>query len=120
RTGRGRIARHQGWHRRRRPRRGQWPDVRAPERQGDAAGAGRAAGKGRRAEDAVGPRSMRISHFFIDRPIFASVLSIVFVILRAVAFWRLPVAQYPETAPPIINVSVQYPGASSEGVRATA
>lgn len=43
---------------------------------------------------------MRISHFFIDRPIFASVVSIVFVILGAVAFFRLPIAQYPEIAPP--------------------
>jgi hypothetical protein len=41
---------------------------------------------------------MRISHFFIDRPIFASVVSIVFVILGAVAFVRLPIAQYPEIA----------------------
>src|SRR5262245_21499598 len=59
---------------------------------------------------------MRISHFFIDRPIFASVVSIVFVILGAVAFFRLPVAQYPEIAPPIINVSGQYPGATAERV----
>ena len=43
---------------------------------------------------------MRISHFFIDRPIFAAVVSIVFVILGAVSFFRLPVAQYPEIAPP--------------------
>src|SRR5712691_2204323 len=59
---------------------------------------------------------MRVSHFFIDRPIFASVLSIVFVILGAVAYARLPVAQYPEIAPPIINVTGQYPGASAEVV----
>ena len=45
-----------------------------------------------------------ISHFFIDRPIFAAVVSIVFVIIGAVSFWRLPIAQYPEIAPPIINV----------------
>src|ERR1700675_1537703 len=62
---------------------------------------------------------MRISHFFIDRRIFAAVISIVFVILGAVSFSRLPVAQYPEIAPPIINVSGQYPGASAEGVAAT-
>jgi len=62
---------------------------------------------------------MRMSHFFIDRPIFASVLSIVFVILGAVAFSRLPVAQYPEIAPPVINVSGQYPGANAEVVAAT-
>ena len=62
---------------------------------------------------------MRISHFFIDRPIFASVVSIVFVILGAVAFARLPVAQYPEIAPPVINVSGQYPGANAEMVAST-
>ena len=62
---------------------------------------------------------MRMSHFFIDRPIFASVVSIVFVILGAVAFARLPIAQYPEIAPPVINVSGQYPGASAETVAST-
>ena len=62
---------------------------------------------------------MRISHFFIDRPIFAAVVSIVFVILGGVSFSRLPVAQYPEIAPPIINVSGQYPGASAEVVAST-
>src|SRR3989304_5661961 len=62
---------------------------------------------------------MRISHFFIDRPIFASVVSIVFVLLGGVAFARLPVAQYPEIAPPIINVSGQYSGASAETVAET-
>src|SRR6188768_3637777 len=62
---------------------------------------------------------MKISHFFIDRPIFASVLSIVFIILGGVSFGRLPVAQYPEIAPPTINVSGQYPGANAEVVAAT-
>jgi len=62
---------------------------------------------------------MRISHFFIDRPIFASVVSIVFVILGGVAFLRLPVAQYPEIAPPIINITGQYSGASAETVAET-
>src|SRR5262249_22943828 len=62
---------------------------------------------------------MQISHFFIDRPIFACVVSIVFVILGAVSFFRLPIAQYPEIAPPIINVSDQYPGASADIVAST-
>ncbi len=62
---------------------------------------------------------MRISHFFIDRPIFASVIAIVIIILGGVSFGRLPVAQYPEIAPPTINVSGQYPGASSETVAET-
>ena len=62
---------------------------------------------------------MRISHFFIDRPIFASVVSIVFVIVGGVSFMRLPVAQYPEIAPPTINISGQYPGANAEVVSST-
>src|ERR1700749_1045691 len=62
---------------------------------------------------------MRISHFFIDRPIFAAVISIVFTILGAVSFLRLPIAQYPEIAPPLISVTGQYPGASAEVVAAT-
>jgi hydrophobe/amphiphile efflux-1 (HAE1) family protein len=62
---------------------------------------------------------MRMSHFFIDRPIFASVVSVVFIILGGVAFFRLPIAQYPEIAPPIINVSGQYPGATAETVAST-
>src|SRR3954463_6012916 len=62
---------------------------------------------------------MKISHFFIDRPIFASVIAIVIIILGGVAYTRLPVAQYPEIAPPIINVTGQYPGASAETVAET-
>src|SRR5687768_37204 len=62
---------------------------------------------------------MRLSHFFIDRPIFAAVVSIVIVILGGVSFARLPVAQYPEIAPPTINVAGQYPGASAEIVAST-
>ena len=62
---------------------------------------------------------MRLSHFFIDRPIFASVISIVFVILGAVSLGRLPIAQYPEIAPPVINVTGQYPGASADVVAST-
>src|SRR5262245_24579391 len=62
---------------------------------------------------------MRISHFFIDRPIFAAVVSIVFLILGGVSFVRLPVAQYPDIAPPVINVTGQYPGASADVVAST-
>jgi hydrophobe/amphiphile efflux-1 (HAE1) family protein len=62
---------------------------------------------------------MKISHFFIDRPIFASVVSIVIVILGAVAYVRLPIAQYPEIAPPVITVTGQYPGASAETIADT-
>src|SRR5712664_20138 len=62
---------------------------------------------------------MRISHFFIDLPIFAAVISVVFVIVGAVSFFRLPIAQYPEIAPPTINVTGQYPGASADVVAST-
>src|ERR671928_1241631 len=62
---------------------------------------------------------MRISHFFIDRPIFAAVVSIVFIIVGSFSFPRLPVAQYPEIAPPVINVTGQYPGASADVVAST-
>ncbi|HVX60457.1 MAG TPA: efflux RND transporter permease subunit, partial [Pirellulales bacterium] len=60
-----------------------------------------------------------ISHFFIDRPIFASVLSIVFVIAGSVAVFTLPVAQYPEVTPPTVLVTAFYPGANAETVRDT-
>jgi hydrophobe/amphiphile efflux-1 (HAE1) family protein len=62
---------------------------------------------------------MRLSHFFIDRPIFAAVISIIVVILGGVSFSRLPVAQYPDIAPPTINVTGQYPGASADVVAST-
>ncbi len=62
---------------------------------------------------------MRFSHFFIDRPIFAAVLSTMLVILGAVSYTRLPVAQYPEIAPPVVTVTGQYPGASAETVADT-
>src|SRR5882672_6469815 len=67
------------------------------------------------------PRStnMRLSHFFIDRPIFAAVVSIVLVIVGAVAVTRLPFAQYPDIAPPLVRVSGQYPGASADVVANT-
>src|SRR6478736_5772965 len=60
-----------------------------------------------------------ISHFFIDRPIFATVLSIVIVIVGGVAYLGLPVAQYPEVAPPTVNVTANYPGANAKTVAET-
>jgi len=62
---------------------------------------------------------MRLTHFFIDHPIFASVISVFITIVGAVAYFSLPVAQYPEIAPPTIQVSASYPGASAEVVSAT-
>lgn len=54
-----------------------------------------------------------ISHFFIDRPIFATVLSVVIVIVGVVAVTQLPVAQYPDVAPPTVQVTATYPGANA-------
>jgi HAE1 family hydrophobic/amphiphilic exporter-1 len=57
---------------------------------------------------------MRLPHFFIDRPIFAAVVSILVIIAGLVAYPRLPVGQYPEIAPPTVVVSATYPGATAE------
>jgi multidrug efflux pump len=57
-----------------------------------------------------------ISHFFIDRPIFASVISIVITLAGAIAMLALPIAQYPPIAPPTVQVSCTYPGASAQVV----
>ncbi|RUV68970.1 MAG: multidrug efflux RND transporter permease subunit [Mesorhizobium sp.] len=62
---------------------------------------------------------MRFAHFFVDRPIFAAVLSIVLLIVGGIAYTQLPVAQYPEIAPPTIVVRASYPGADAETVAAT-
>ncbi|MFL5334739.1 MAG: efflux RND transporter permease subunit [Geminicoccaceae bacterium] len=62
---------------------------------------------------------MRFSHFFVDRPIFAAVISIVITLIGGLAYFQLPVAQYPEVAPPTVVVSASYPGASAETVAET-
>jgi HAE1 family hydrophobic/amphiphilic exporter-1 len=62
---------------------------------------------------------MRFPHYFIERPIFAAVLSILIVIVGAIAYPTLPVAQYPEIAPPTVVVSASYPGASAETLAET-
>src|SRR6202171_2621391 len=59
------------------------------------------------------------SRFFINRPIFASVLSIVIVLAGSIALFTLPLAQYPEITPPTVEVSASYPGANSEVVADT-
>ncbi|MFM7869564.1 MAG: efflux RND transporter permease subunit, partial [Planctomycetaceae bacterium] len=51
------------------------------------------------------------SRFFIDRPIFATVLSVVITLAGGIAVFTLPVTQYPEIAPPTVEVSTMYPGA---------
>ncbi|HEY4232886.1 MAG TPA: efflux RND transporter permease subunit [Lacipirellulaceae bacterium] len=60
-----------------------------------------------------------ISRFFIDRPIFASVVSIVFTLIGAIALFYLPIAQYPRITPPGISVTINYPGASAKVVADT-
>jgi multidrug efflux pump len=60
-----------------------------------------------------------ISRFFIDRPIFATVLSLAITLVGAIALFQLPVAQYPRITPPGISVSISYPGANAEVVADT-
>ena len=62
---------------------------------------------------------MRFSHFFVDRPIFAAVISILITLIGGIAYYTLAVAQYPEVAPPTVVVSASYPGASAEVVAET-
>ncbi len=59
------------------------------------------------------------SRFFIDRPIFAAVISLFLVLAGLAAMRTLPIAQYPEIAPPVVTVSAFYPGASAEVLEAT-
>jgi hydrophobe/amphiphile efflux-1 (HAE1) family protein len=61
----------------------------------------------------------RFTHFFIDRPIFASVLSILIVLVGGLALIGLPIAQYPEIAPPTVVISATYPGANAQVVAET-
>ncbi|MGE0756436.1 MAG: efflux RND transporter permease subunit [Pirellulaceae bacterium] len=60
-----------------------------------------------------------MAHFFIERPVFAAVISTIIVLAGAVAVGLLPIAQYPEITPPTVQVSCMYPGASSTVVAAT-
>jgi HAE1 family hydrophobic/amphiphilic exporter-1 len=62
---------------------------------------------------------VKIGHFFIDRPIFATVLSVIVTVIGLIAYFALPVAQYPEVVPPTIVVRAVYPGANSETIAAT-
>src|SRR5688572_1150243 len=62
---------------------------------------------------------MRLSRFFIDRPIFAAVIAILITVIGGISYFFLPVAQYPEVVPPTVTVSTVYPGASAETVAET-
>ena len=57
---------------------------------------------------------MKFSHFFIDRPIFAAVISILITLVGVVGYMRLPVTEYPDIVPPAVVVTTNYPGASPE------
>jgi hydrophobic/amphiphilic exporter-1 (mainly G- bacteria), HAE1 family len=61
----------------------------------------------------------RFAHFFIDRPIFATVLSVLLTIAGAIAQRSLPISEYPEIAPPTVSITASYPGASAEVIAAT-
>ena len=62
---------------------------------------------------------MKFTHFFIDRPIFAAVLSIVITFIGIIAYFQLPVSQYPAVALPTIVVSASFPGATPDVVAQT-
>ncbi|MDJ0949387.1 MAG: multidrug efflux RND transporter permease subunit [Alphaproteobacteria bacterium] len=62
---------------------------------------------------------MKFPHFFIKRPVFATVVSLFIMIVGGIAYFSLPVSQYPEVAPPTIVVTAQYPGASAQVIADT-
>jgi HAE1 family hydrophobic/amphiphilic exporter-1 len=62
---------------------------------------------------------MRFSHFFVDRPIFAAVLSVILTLVGAISYRALPITEFPDIAPPTVEVTAQYPGASAEVLAAT-
>jgi HAE1 family hydrophobic/amphiphilic exporter-1 len=62
---------------------------------------------------------MKFAHFFVDHPVFAAAISILITLLGAIALPTLPVAQYPQIAPPTVTISASYPGASAETLAAT-
>src|SRR6266511_3647595 len=62
---------------------------------------------------------MKFSHFFICRPIFAGVLSLIIFIVGAISLFRLPVSEYPEVVPPTVVVRASYPGANPKTIAVT-
>jgi multidrug efflux pump subunit AcrB len=59
-----------------------------------------------------------MTHSFIDRPIFATVLSVFLTLIGLGALFILPISQYPEIVPPTVQITTTYPGASAERCRA--
>src|ERR1700744_5321429 len=62
---------------------------------------------------------MKFSHLMIDRPVFSVVISILIMLMGAIAFGSLGVAQYPPIVPPTVNVTLTYSGASAETIAET-
>lgn len=62
---------------------------------------------------------MKFPHFFIARPIFAIVLSLLMLLAGAMAFWQLPLSEYPAVTPPTVQVTASYPGANPEVIADT-
>lgn len=62
---------------------------------------------------------MKFSHFFIDRPIFATVLSLVILVGGGLALLALPMSQYPEIVPPTVETTAKYPGADPKVIADT-
>lgn len=60
-----------------------------------------------------------MAKFFIDRPVFAWVIAILIMLAGALSIFKLPIAQYPEVAPPSVSISANYPGASAQTVQDT-
>lgn len=62
---------------------------------------------------------MKFPHFFIARPIFAIVLSLLMLLAGGIAFWQLPLSEYPAVTPPTVQVTASYPGANPEVIADT-
>ncbi|HAG96735.1 MAG TPA: multidrug efflux RND transporter permease subunit, partial [Gammaproteobacteria bacterium] len=62
---------------------------------------------------------MQFSRFFVDRPIFASVLSIIIFVLGLISIPLLPISEYPEVVPPSVQVTASYPGANPKTIAET-
>ena len=62
---------------------------------------------------------MNLSKFFIDRPIFAGVVSTLIFLAGAIAMWLLPISEYPEVVPPSVVVRAVYPGANPKVIAET-
>ena len=60
-----------------------------------------------------------MGRFFIDRPVFAVVLAIFTVLVGGIAYTTLPVSEYPEIAPPVVQITAQYPGATADVIAST-